>query len=186
MVGLRNIHSTAFRLRASAAWAFAGFSFVLLAATPGLAQYQRCDITTYTDPPREELSCPGGLKVVSEKASDYQLVDRNRNGIPEAIDLRARAILVDLPGRRARRDFQILTPHAIAAVRGTVWAVDVSATRTSVFVREGTVAVARPGDRHGVILGPGEGVDVEAGATALVVRRWPMERVAHLLARFGR
>jgi hypothetical protein len=159
---------------------------VVLTATPGLAQNQRCDITTYTDPPREELNCPGGLKVVSEKSSAYQLVDRNRNGIPEAIDLRARALLVDLPGRRARRDFQVLTPHAIAAVRGTVWAVDVTATRTSVFVREGTVAVARPGDRSGVILGPGEGTDVDAGSTPLVVRRWPTDRVAHLFARFGR
>jgi ferric-dicitrate binding protein FerR (iron transport regulator) len=186
ITSFRNTRPAVPRLRAIARRAAASFALVLLAATPGYAQNRRCDITTYTDPPREELSCPGGLKVVAEKASDYQFVDRNRDGRPEAIDLRARALLIDLPGRTARRNFQILTPHAIAAVRGTVWSVDVSAARTSVFVRDGTVAVSRPGDPRAVILRPGEGVDVDAGTEPLVVRTWPADRVAHLFARFGR
>jgi hypothetical protein len=37
-----------------------------------------------------------------------------------------------------------------------------------------------------VELGPGEGVDVEAGATtALTVSRWPRARANALLGRFG-
>ena len=36
-----------------------------------------------------------------------------------------------------RRCFEVITPQAIAAVRGTTWAVDVAAGKTSVFVEKG-------------------------------------------------
>ncbi len=54
------------------------------------------------------------------------------------------------------------TPQAIAAVRGSKWAGVTAAQKTSVFVVNGRVAVARrSADGQRVILGPGEGVDVE-------------------------
>jgi hypothetical protein len=46
--------------------------------------------------------------------------------------------------------------------------------------------VRRTNARSGVELGPGEGVDVEAGATgALTASRWPRARANALLGRFG-
>jgi hypothetical protein len=93
---------------------------------------------------------------------------------------------VDVQARSRKRGFQVLTPQAIAAVRGTRWAVDVSGAKTSVFVLNGRVAVRRTNARSGVELGPGEGVDVEAGATgALTASRWPRARANALLGRFG-
>ncbi|MEM9105955.1 MAG: FecR domain-containing protein, partial [Pseudomonadota bacterium] len=82
-------------------------------------------------------------------------------------------------------DFQIQTPHAIAAVRGTVYVVDVSADQTDVFVVEGEVSVSRADGSDPVELTAGLGVDVLPGEP-LVVRQWPEERVRNLLARFGR
>ena len=77
------------------------------------------------------------------------------------------------------------TPQAIAAVRGTKWAVDAQSGKTSVFVVDGRVGVQRPSSSASVLLGPGEGVDVEAGTTPLIVRRWPAARVSALMARLG-
>lgn len=152
------------------------------------AQAPGCTVTPYTDPPREILDCADGLRITAEKGATYSLVDRNRDGRPEAAELTGKGLLIELPPRR-RGGFQILTPHAVASVRGTTWAVEVSAARTSVFVRAGSVAVARAGGRAGgtaVTLGAGDGVDVEAGTGALDVKQWSRERGLHLLARFGR
>jgi ferric-dicitrate binding protein FerR (iron transport regulator) len=99
-----------------------------------------------------------------------------------AIQLKSRAILVELT--RQRR-FQILTPHAIASVRGTIFAVDVTPAQTSVLVANGRTQVTRRGQAEAVSLGQGEGVDVTPGSP-LVVRRWPQQRAAALLGRFGR
>ncbi|HYI26764.1 MAG TPA: hypothetical protein VD863_02850, partial [Bradyrhizobium sp.] len=67
----------------------------------------------------------------------------------------------------------------------TKWAVDAQETRTSVLVLSGQVAVRRPRGAGQVVLGPGDGVDVEPGTTALVIKRWPQPRVDALLARLG-
>jgi ferric-dicitrate binding protein FerR (iron transport regulator) len=77
-----------------------------------------------------------------------------------------------------------MTPQAIAAVRGTKWAVDGTEGKTSVFVVNGKVSVARRTGTERVVLGPGEGVDVEATG-ALTVKRWPLPRVAALMARLA-
>jgi ferric-dicitrate binding protein FerR (iron transport regulator) len=77
-----------------------------------------------------------------------------------------------------------MTPQAIAAVRGTKWAVDTTEGKSSVFVVNGRVSVARRAGANRVVLGPGEGVDVEATG-ALTVKRWPPARVAALLARLS-
>jgi ferric-dicitrate binding protein FerR (iron transport regulator) len=161
----------------------AGATIACALVASARAQPSRCAITTYTDPPRQVLRCPDGLSISAERASDYRLIDRDRDGRPEGAELTSRGLLIEAPPRRGK--FQILTPHAIATVRGTVWAVDVAAARTSVFVREGAVEVARRGTGEAVTLRAGDGVDVEP-AGALQVKRWSAERAAHLLARFGR
>jgi hypothetical protein len=45
--------------------------------------------------------------------------------------------------------------------------------------------VRRPRGAGGVVLGPGEGVDVDPGTVPLVIKRWPQPRVDALLARLG-
>jgi ferric-dicitrate binding protein FerR (iron transport regulator) len=95
-------------------------------------------------------------------------------------------LLIDGPVAKVKARFQVITPQAIAAVRGTKWAVDVQQGKSSVFVVNGRVAVRRANaNTGGVVLGPGEGVDVEEGSAPLTVRRWPAERVSALMARLG-
>jgi ferric-dicitrate binding protein FerR (iron transport regulator) len=116
-------------------------------------------------------------------------VDRDGDGQLEGAEINGSAVLVTLPPRSNTRrgGFQILTPHAIASVRGTIYAVDVTTAKTSVFVARGRVAVARRNaPAVSVTLGPGEGVDVGDDQGPLDVRRWPQERVRSLLERFGR
>lgn len=149
-----------------------------------LAQTQGCALTTLTDPPRQEFRCRDGLTISAERDAAVRFTDSNRDGRPEAADLTGRGVLVEAPSRRGA--FQIRTPHAIASVRGTVWAVDVSATRTSVFVAEGQVEVTRATGDEGVRLNAGDGVDVEAGAGPLTVNRWGDIRAKMFLGRFGR
>ncbi|KQT18857.1 hypothetical protein ASG40_16110 [Methylobacterium sp. Leaf399] len=153
----------------------------LLLAGVGGASAEGCRTTAFTDPPREVLACADGLTVTAEKQADYRLIERD--GRPVGAELRGRGILIEVPPGR-RNGFQVLTPHAIASVRGTTWAVDVTGRATAVFVRAGRVAVSRP-QGPTVTLGPGDGVDVESTG-GLTVRQWPRERALHLLARFGR
>ena len=163
---------------------------ILLASSTfqGEAQAQEvgCRLQPAGSPARQVLRCHDGVTIEADPGADFTLLDRNRDGQPDAATLRSRALLVDVQARSGRRGFQVLTPQAIAAVRGTRWAVDVSGSKTSVFVLNGRVAVRRPNVRRGVELGPGEGVDVEAGdRAALIVKRWPKPRVNALLGRFG-
>lgn len=164
---------------------------VLLASflLPAKAEAQNvgCAVEAATAPQRQVLRCRDGLTIEAEAGADYNLVDRNGDRRPDAVSLRNRAILIDAPTRPGRQGFEVLTPQAIAAVRGTRWAVDVAGGKTAVFVVTGRVSVRRAGRGTGsAALGPGEGVDVEPGTTPLVVRRWPAARASALLARFGR
>ncbi|QPB21426.1 FecR family protein [Rhizobium sp. 007] len=164
----------------STATALAAF---LLPAGAALAQTGGCTVENAAGG-REVLRCPNGVTVTAEAGAAFRLNDRNRDGSPDVVSLRGKAILVDVDDARHTGGFQVVTPQAIAAVRGTQWAVDVAGGRTSVLVVQGSVAVRRPaGDP--VVLGPGEGVDVVSGTGALEVRRWPPARAAALLARLG-
>ena len=163
-----------------------GLAFAISLATGAAdAQTRGCTITTYTDPPRETLACPDGLTITAERDASYRLADRNGDGLIDTLQLTAKGVLVDVPPRR-RGGFQVQTPHAIAAVRGTVWAVEATPERSSVFVQIGTVTVNRPGSGSAVTLKAGDGVDVAAGTDPLRVNRWGRERAANFLARFGR
>jgi ferric-dicitrate binding protein FerR (iron transport regulator) len=133
----------------------------------------------------QTLRCAGGVTVVAEDGAQFKLQDRDRNGEVDSIDLRSKALLLDAPPQRAGHRFVVTTPQAIAAVRGTKWAVDAQATTTSVLVLGGQVTVRGHAGKSRVVLGPGEGVDVDAGSGPLTVKRWPEARVAALLARLG-
>ena len=132
----------------------------------------------------QTITCAGGVTVIAEDGAQFTLLDRDRNGEVDSVDLRSKSLLLEVPKQRGRR-FEVVTPQAIAAVRGTKWAVDAQATTTSVFVVNGQVGVQRRAGRGHVVLGPGEGVDVENGAGALIVKRWPRPRVDALMYRLG-
>jgi ferric-dicitrate binding protein FerR (iron transport regulator) len=106
------------------------------------------------------------------------------------VELSSKALLVEVPKKPGGNPFKVLTPQAIAAVRGTKWAVDVAEAKTSVFVANGRVGVTRRAARgRGVVLGAGEGVDVEATGPltvkTLTVKTWGQPRVDALMARLG-
>jgi len=161
----------------------AGLAAGLIPQGAVLAQSAGCAISR-DGGARQTLSCPGGVKVTAEAGASFQLSDRNRDGSPDSLSLRSKAALVDVDSSQHRGGFQVVTPQAIAAVRGTQWAVDVKGGTTSVLVTRGRVGVRRPAGAA-VVLGPGEGVDVMRGTAALTVRTWPAPRVAALLSRLG-
>lgn len=134
----------------------------------------------------QTLRCDGGITVIAENGARFTLNDTNHDGRVDQAELSAKALLLEVPKQPRGKTFQVNTPQAIAAVRGTRWAVDVAENKTSVFVANGRVAVGRRSTdgRQRVVLGPGEGVDVEATG-ALTVKRWAPARVAALMARLG-
>ena len=87
------------------------------------AQDTGCLLQPTGIPPRQVIRCRGGLTVEAAAGSDYTLVDHGRDGIPDSAILRGGALLVNAPEQSGKRAFQIHTPQAIAAVRGTEWAV---------------------------------------------------------------
>lgn len=133
---------------------------------------------------RHVLSCRGGTKITAEQGARYSLIDRNKDGEADGVVLRRRALLLE-SARRKTGGFVVITPQAIAAVRGTKWAVDVQVGKTAVFVVVGRVQVQRPTSGDSVLLRPGQGVDVDRGSGQLTVRRWPAARVSALMARLG-
>lgn len=133
----------------------------------------------------QTLRCGGSVTIVAEDGAKFTLQDRDKDGRVDSVDLQSRAVLVDAPKQRGKHRFEVTTPQAIAAVRGTKWAVDAQETRTSVLVLKGQVVVRRPAGDGQVVLGPGEGVDVDLGTGPLTVKRWPEARVTALLARLG-
>jgi hypothetical protein len=129
----------------------------------------------------QTLRCRDGLIIVAEDGAKFTL--QSKGGNVDGVDLQSKAVLVDAPKQKGKNRFQVITPQAIAAVRGTKWAVDAQGSRTSVLVLDGQVAVRRPSGGAQVVLSPGEGVDVEPGTEPLVVKRWAQPRVDALLAR---
>jgi ferric-dicitrate binding protein FerR (iron transport regulator) len=134
--------------------------------------------------------CDNGVTIVAENGARFELKDANRDGHIDSVELSSKALLVEVPKKPGGNPFKVMTPQAIAAVRGTKWAVDVAEAKTSVFVANGRVGVTRSAARgRGVVLGPGEGVDVEATGPltvkTLTVKTWGQPRVDALMARLG-
>jgi hypothetical protein len=133
----------------------------------------------------QTLRCRGGLIIVAEEGAKFTLQSHGKNGDVNAVDLQSKALLLDAPKQSGRSRLEVITPQAIAGVRGTRWAVDVQGAKTSVLVLRGKVAVRRPAGSGEVVLGAGHGVDIEPGMDPLIVKRWPEARVTALLARLG-
>ncbi len=170
-------------MRGLAALTCLAVMFAISAADVASAQQPAANGCTTEQKPgaAQTLRCRDGLTIVAEDGAKFTLQSQGKQ--VDGVDVQSKAVLIDAPRQKKGR-FQVITPQAIAAVRGTKWAVDAQETRTSVLVLVGQVAVRRPGSAGGeVMLGPGEGVDVEPGNGALEVKRWGQPRVDALLAR---
>jgi ferric-dicitrate binding protein FerR (iron transport regulator) len=166
-----------------AAFALFGALYLSVGAATAQPASMGCSPASPVNPP-QTLRCEGGITIVAEDGARFTLMDRDGNGRVDSVELSGKALLVEVPKKPGGNRFEVTTPQAIAAVRGTKWAVDATDGKTSVLVVNGRVRVARRGGADGVVLGPGEGVDVEA-VGALTVKRWPAARVTALLARLA-
>jgi ferric-dicitrate binding protein FerR (iron transport regulator) len=136
------------------------------------------------NPTEKTLQCGQELTVKPAAGTRYRPLYKKGEPLPVGIQLNDGALLIEYhPVRESK--FQILTPLAIAAVRGTKWAMEVSAKRTSTLVLQGSVAVTNRRLNQYVVLTEGQGVDVSEGDTAMVQKEWKQARVQALLARFG-
>ena len=158
----------------------------LCAADVVSAQTAGCVLAADRRGPDQILRCGGRLTIHAAAQTQYRLTGQQGKGPPTGVELESGAVLIEFVPSSAQRNFQILTPHAIAAVRGTRWAVEVTAEKTSTLVISGAVEVKRRQSEQAAILHAGEGADVSAGTAPIEVKRWKKERVRALLARFGR
>lgn len=163
--------------------------FVLLAFALGSLQSAVAQPATQDCSPEislgsvQTLHCSSGVTIVAESGARFTL-QSSRSGRVDSVELNGKALLIEVAPKAGGNKFEVITPQAIAAVRGTKWAVDVVEGKTSVFVVNGRVGVGRRTGSHVVTLGAGDGVDVELGAP-LTVKRWPQARVSALMARLG-
>jgi ferric-dicitrate binding protein FerR (iron transport regulator) len=178
------LKAVAMKMRARTGWI--ACAFLAFLAGPALAQPANLGCTSKsTAQGAQTLQCEQSITIVTEDGAKFELRDRNRDGRVDSVELSNKALLIEVPKKPGGNRFNVVTPQAIAAVRGTKWAVDASEGKTSVFVVEGSVNVTRPSGGGDVVLKPGDGVDVEPTGT-LIVKRWPPARVAALMARLGR
>jgi hypothetical protein len=137
------------------------------------------------DPSLKVLQCGQELTVRAASGAKYRPLYKKGQQLPAAIQLNDGALLIEFHPAAPEEKFQILTPLAIAAVRGTKWAVDVTPAQTSTLVLEGTVAVTNRRLKTSALLTNGQGVDIKPGDTTMTPKQWGEERVRALLARFG-
>ena len=89
----------------------------------------------------QTLHCDAGITIVAENGAKYTLRS-GRKGRVDAVELDGKALLIEVAPKPGGNKFQVVT-QAIAAVRGTKWAVDAAGDETSVFVVNGKVVVGR-------------------------------------------
>jgi len=137
------------------------------------------------DPSVKILRCGDNLTVRAAHGARYRPVYARGLPLPTAVRLDSGAILIEFHPSADQDQFQILAPLAIAAVRGTKWAMEVTSARNSTLVLSGMVAVTNRRLSQYVNLSDGEGVDITPNDSALVRKRWGEARVRALLSRFG-
>jgi hypothetical protein len=136
-------------------------------------------------PSEKMLQCGENLTVRAAPGARYQPLYKKGDPLPVGIRLNDGALLIEFHPASPQEKFQILTPLAIAAVRGTKWAMDVTKAQTSTLVLNGAVAVTNRRLNKFVVLTEGQGVDITSADTTLVQKTWGEARVRALLSRFG-
>jgi hypothetical protein len=136
-------------------------------------------------PSEKMLQCGENLTVRAAPGARYQPLYKKGDPLPVGIRLNDGALLIEFHPASPQEKFQILTPLAIAAVRGTKWAMDVTKAQTSTLVLNGAVAVTNRRLNKFVVLTEGQGVDITPTDTSVVQKTWGEARVRALLSRFG-
>ena len=136
-------------------------------------------------PSEKILQCGETLTVRPAHGARYQPLFKKGDPLPVGIRLNDGALLIEYHPASSGEKFQILTPLAIAAVRGTKWAMDVTKAQTSTLVLNGAVAVTNRRLNKFVVLTEGQGVDITPTDTSVIVKTWGEARVRALLSRFG-
>ena len=136
-------------------------------------------------PSEKILQCGDTLTVRPARGARYQPLFKKGAPLPVGIRLNDGALLIEYHPVSPNEKFQILTPLAIAAVRGTKWAMDVTKAQTSTLVLNGAVAVTNRRLNQFVVLNEGQGVDITPTDTSVVQKTWGEARVRALLSRFG-
>ena len=163
------------------------FFVVCLFAGSGQAQSGACRLQPDKHNPSEQvLRCGEELTVTPAPGSAYHPVNTAPGHPPSSVRLDNGALLCTFHPAVRPGHFQILTPQAIASVRGTTWAVEVKPGRTSVLVLTGVVGVTSANAAFTAVVREGQGVDVDSQGGPLQVKRWSSARKRALLARFGR
>jgi hypothetical protein len=75
------------------------------------------------------LRCGKELTITAAPGTVYQPASAGDDGLPASVQLDSGALLIEFNSKR-RHELQILTPQAVASVRGTKWAMEVSATNS--------------------------------------------------------
>ncbi len=169
------------------ATAAAAVLFVTAVVGPGPARAAGvCALVPNERMPSEKiLQCGASLTVRPAQGARYQPLYKKGDPLPVGIRLTEGALLIEFHPASAQEKFQILTPLAIAAVRGTKWAMDVTRAQTSTLVLAGAVAVTNRRLNEYVVLTQGQGVDITPADTTIVQKQWGEARVRALLSRFG-
>jgi FecR protein len=170
-------------------WAMAALAALFVAATAGAVPAHAagaCALVPNDKMPSEKmLQCGDNLTIRATQGARYQPLYKKGDPLPVGIRLNDGALLIEYHPGRPNEKFQILTPLAIAAVRGTKWAMDVTKAQTSTLVVDGVVAVTNRRLNLFVVLNEGQGVDITPTDTSLERHVWADERVRALLSRFG-
>jgi ferric-dicitrate binding protein FerR (iron transport regulator) len=137
------------------------------------------------DPSEKMLQCGEQLTIRPAHGTRYRPVYKAGQQLPTAVQLNDGALLIEFHPSVQENAFQILTPLAIAAVRGTKWAMEVSPARTSTLVLDGSVAVTNRRLNEYVVLTEWQGVDITPSDTTMAQKQWGQARIRALLSRFG-
>lgn len=133
----------------------------------------------------------GRLKVTFADGSIVALgaattLDISRYAGPKSTTARILSLIVGivratLPAGGAQRGFEIRTRTAIASVRSTDWIIEQKGTKAAVFVVHGFVRVSAAQDT--IVLGDGEGSDIEQGKPPSTPKPWGAARAADAIER---
>jgi hypothetical protein len=98
---------------------------LLAGVVPAAAQSGACTLTPDKRNPNDKiLRCGTELTITPAPGTVYRPGPAGADGLPTSVQLDKGALLIEFNPKR-RHEFQILTPQAIASVRGTKWAIDV-------------------------------------------------------------
>jgi ferric-dicitrate binding protein FerR (iron transport regulator) len=161
------------------------FAAAIAGAAPAHAAGACALVPNEKTPSEKILQCGDNLTVRPAPGAHYQPLYKKGVPLPVAIRLTNGALLIEYHPASPNEKFQILTPLAIAAVRGTKWAMDVTKAQTSTLVLDGSVAVTNRRLNQFVVLTQGQGVDITPTDTSVIVKTWGEARVRAPLSRFG-